>query len=179
MIDGPEPVVACRRALAEAVAVTGARTVLDYGCGKGDLALELACLGHKIVGYDPDPALAARWASDRSDGASVRFGGRELLAELHRTAQPFDAVVCSLVLCVLGDGPAYQEVLADLRRMVSESGTVVIVVCNPFATCGGSTLFKQSPQQPDRSYNDTFAWAGSSGTSSAGFSRAMLRMFAA
>lgn len=37
----------------------GARTILEYGCGAGRIALELAERGHTVLGVDLDPALLA------------------------------------------------------------------------------------------------------------------------
>ena len=40
-----------------------AERVLDYGCGNGWLAREIADRGREILGYDPDRALQPRWES--------------------------------------------------------------------------------------------------------------------
>ena len=40
-----------------------AERVLDYGCGNGKLAREIADRGREVLGYDPDRAHRARWES--------------------------------------------------------------------------------------------------------------------
>lgn len=162
-LEEASPIAACRRMLAEAVQQSGARTVLDYGCGKGDLAQELAAVGIRTVAYDPDPTLVDRWSKGSGSERNVTFGGADLIQQLRWEGQRFDAVVCSLVLCVLDDAPAYEAVLADLRRLVHESGTVLVAVCNPFATHGASTPFKGRPRNLQQSYDETFAWSGRAG----------------
>ena len=111
--------------------VVGARPgglLLDYGCGKGKLAVSLARDGWDVVAYDPDPSLPQRWHG--FGGSGVCFVGSPGADPLRSGRGRFDAVVCSLVLCTLHD-PAFEEVLADLVSAARPGGVVVIAVCNP------------------------------------------------
>ena len=43
-------------AVADAGSGPGAATIVDVGCGTGNLALRLAALGHAVIGIDPAAA---------------------------------------------------------------------------------------------------------------------------
>lgn len=116
---------------------SGATTVLDYGCGKSATsAINLAKAGLRVVGYDPGDAMPSRWRSIGQLPPGLRLTSDRTQALVNA---PFDAVVCSLVLCELEYGPEYERVIADLRASVRDSGTLIITVCNPSATFGGPT----------------------------------------
>jgi broad specificity phosphatase PhoE len=159
------------------VVAAGPRSVLDYGCGKkARSARNLAAAGVQAVGFDPGAGVAARW---------IELG--ELPATLFLTAireealarGPFDAVVCTLVLCEWADGPDYERMLGDLRSAVRADGTVVVTVCNPFATFGGPTpLHRQRDLPAGASYEDCFAYTenGETGTGRGEFHRPLRRI---
>lgn len=123
------------------------RRILDYGAGKGRLAERLADDGFEVVAYDPAlPRVAQRPGLIITDARATALAGA-----------PFDAVVCSLVLCVLDDD-AYHRVLEDLRSALTVGGRVYIAVCNPFFTCGGSTPLQRRALPPDVDPAETFVW---------------------
>ncbi|HRI08541.1 MAG TPA: class I SAM-dependent methyltransferase, partial [Nannocystaceae bacterium] len=141
LVDGP--VVALVDRLARGVP----RRILDFGAGKGRIAACLVDQGHEVVAYDPArPTLAARARLTITDERSHAL----------RLA-PFDLVVSSLVLCVLGDDE-YARALADLRRALDPGGRAVLVVCNPFFTLGGSTPLQHREVPPGAAPGRTFAW---------------------
>lgn len=158
---GPEANTALASHLMEEIGGQG--PVLDYGCGKGELARKLWESRVEVVGFDPDPELVHRWARLEQEGVAVRFGGIDLLEGLLHSGTRFPVVVCSLVLCTLEDGESYEEVLSNLRRLVADDGTVLVAVCDPFATFGGSTPYKHRPRMEKNEYNDVFVWEGTSG----------------
>lgn len=123
------------------------RKVLDFGCGKARLARRLAARGARVVGYDPSlpPDAAAH------EALTLTARREEALARA-----PFDAVVCSLVLCVL-DEDAYQEAIADLRAALSDGASAYIACCNPFFTTGGPTPIQTRELPPDARREETFA----------------------
>lgn len=95
-------------------------TVLDLGCGGGDLARALAGwaardgLDVRVTGADPD-GRAHAWATARSAAPGVTFRqafGRDLLDE----GAVFDVVVSNHVLHHLGDDQL-EDFLADSRRL--------------------------------------------------------------
>jgi hypothetical protein len=88
-------------------------SVLDYGCGKkATSAMRFARAGLKTVGFDPGAGVAARWSelSEQPPNLLLTSSRQQALA-----AGPFDAVVCTLVLCEQADGSDYERILGDLR----------------------------------------------------------------
>jgi glycosyltransferase involved in cell wall biosynthesis len=162
-LDGSNAVEELRSELARRMLAIGSPTIVDYGCGKGDLVAQLASSGLRVVGYDPDVTLKPRWQEIERTTPNVTFGNADLLTQLKETHTRFDAVACSLVLCTIEDGPEYESALDDLRNLVTESGTVHVVVCNPLGTFGGSTPFKERPTNQEHDYDETFSWVGCSG----------------
>ena len=130
-------------------------SVLDYGTGDGKLAERLARDGAMVTAYDPDSTVIERC---QSYGSSVEYGDGKLLDSLLENSSRFDAVVCSRVLCTISDPVEFEDILRELRRLVSDSGEVIIAVCNPFHLPVTSTelAVKQLPICYD--YEDTFSY---------------------
>ena len=143
---------------------SGAKRVLDYGCGKkARSARRLSEAGVEVVGYDPDRDMPSRWEA---------FGSvpRNLTLTTDRAAAlgrgPFDAVACSLVLCELEEEPVYERVLADIRASVRDDGVALVTVCNPFATFGGPTPLHRTRDLPaGADYEDCFWYTENAGSS--------------
>lgn len=134
---------------------TPAKRVLDYGCGKkARSARRLAEAGLQTVGFDPGEGMPAKWAEQGPAPKNLILTTDRATALSHA---PFDAAVCSLVICELGDGPEYERVLADLRASIRDEGLLVISFCNPFGTFGGPTSLHRRRDLPvDMTYEDTF-----------------------
>lgn len=99
--------------------------VLDFGCGKAEISLQLAQQGNFVVAYDPDPALAERLDALRCANLVPAHNLDEVL-----TDTPFDLVICRRVLCLQEDVAA-KEIVAQLRRCVSPQGRVLVGLCHP------------------------------------------------
>jgi glycosyltransferase involved in cell wall biosynthesis/SAM-dependent methyltransferase len=143
------------RPMAETVASDGPWSVLDYGCGDGRLTEELHSRGIRAVGYDPDPDLVQRRLVSPRGAA---YGGRELLENLLSKETRFDTVVCGRVLCTIEDDSEFLAVLKDLRRLVSEAGTVLVAVCNPFHLSTQATELWERHLPEGYGYEDTFVY---------------------
>ncbi|AUY53185.1 class I SAM-dependent methyltransferase [Streptomyces sp. CB01881] len=101
-----------------------AAAVLDYGCGYGRLAGELAVLGFTDVeGVDVAPELVAR---ARAEQPAARF---TVLTDPPRLAHPdgtLDAALLFAVLtCVPGDD-GQRELVAELHRVLRPGGLLYV-----------------------------------------------------
>lgn len=132
-----------------------ARRVLDYGCGKGWLAQEMVNRGMQVLGYDPDHTRRPNWESLCRGRDNLRFTHErsDLL-----TTEPFDLVVCRRVLCTIEDDAELRTILSDLRALVSERGRVIVTVCDPHFTFGGSTPEADHDLPDSARYESTFVW---------------------
>ncbi len=132
-----------------------AERVLDYGCGSGKLAGEIADRGIRVLGYDPDRTRRPRWESlcKRLDNLGFTHERGEALA-----AGRFDLVICRRVLCTIEDDAELRAVLDDLRALTTERGRVVVTVCNPHFTFGGPTPEADRELPPGARYESTFTW---------------------
>ena len=130
-------------------------SVLDYGAGDGKLAEHIARTGASVTAYEPDPSIIEKC---RSYGSSVVYGDRALLDGLLDSSIRFDAVVCSRVLCTIADSVEFEDVLGDLRGLVSDSGEVVVAVCNPLHLSVASTELSEKRLRAGFAYEDTFSY---------------------
>jgi SAM-dependent methyltransferase len=111
------------RWVADRVAASGARHVLDAGCGTGNLAVLLRHRAATVTGLEPDPA-AARAAAERfADDPTVTivqadFAGRD-------PQRRWDAVTLVAVLHHLPLVPTLRE----LRGCLAPGGRLVVVGC--------------------------------------------------
>ena len=69
-----------------------------------------------------------------------------------------DVVVCSLVLCEIARQPEFERAIADLRRLTSEWGRAIVVVCNPFHTFAERSELQRRILPAGARYADTFAY---------------------
>jgi 2-polyprenyl-3-methyl-5-hydroxy-6-metoxy-1,4-benzoquinol methylase len=107
------------------VAPHAGRRLLDYGCGDGTFLSMVHDLFPYGMGAEVDAALAA--------DAARRFADREGLRFVHTSAlagEPdgsFGVAVCMEVLehCTPS---AVDQVVADLRRLIADDGTVIVSV---------------------------------------------------
>ncbi|MFF9851466.1 class I SAM-dependent methyltransferase [Streptomyces litmocidini] len=105
-------------------------TVLDVGCGNGEMTLRLAAAGHRVAGADPSARMLAA-AVDRLAGRPeladrVRLVGAGL-ESLPFEGERFDAVCCHGVLMYL-DEPG--EAVARLAGLVAPGGLLSVLAKN-------------------------------------------------
>ncbi len=131
------------------------KTVLDYGCGNGELAELLANKVPNVTGYDPD---ADAMAKCLEHGGSVQYVDSTMLERLRADSTRFAAVIYSRVLCTIADSNELATVMSDLRRLVADQGRAWVAVCNPFYLEVASTELNSRPHQSDLGYHDTFVY---------------------
>jgi ubiquinone/menaquinone biosynthesis C-methylase UbiE len=112
-----------RRLILEVAGGVAERTVLDVGCGDGDLAVELAKGGAIVTGIDASAVMidAARTRA-KQQGVEVLFrvGNAE---RLPFPAEQFDIVTAITILCFVEDAmPVFQEI----ARVLKPGGRLVI-----------------------------------------------------
>ena len=130
------------------------QSILDYGCGKGKLSESILDCIPEVVGYDPDPTTVGRCLQY---GSSAQYLDGRGLEELKAAGKRFDAIICSLVLCTVGDSE-FDDVIRELRGLVAESGSVLVAVCNPFHTFVEHTELQRRSLPDGSSYNSTFEY---------------------
>ena len=143
------------RPMTELVTSLQPQSVLDYGCGDGRLAESLARQGINVTACDPDESGFARRLEY---GSPVAYGGQDLLTRLLAASARFDAVVCGRVLCAIADESEFEGVLRNLRRLATDSGTVIVSVCNPFYLSAAATELAEKRLPGAASYEDTFPY---------------------
>jgi SAM-dependent methyltransferase len=106
-------------------------TVLELGCGMGNLTIPLSDRGFKVTGLDISPtAVAAAQKILRARGNSPRYIVADITSsEAYRDLPLFDCVVDSLCLhCIIGQDR--QTVLAHVRKVLRPGGFfLVLTMC--------------------------------------------------
>jgi len=92
------------------------RRVLDAGCGNGYLSRMLAKRGARVVGVEPSERMVSFAREEESRLAQGVAYVRADLTRLPDLGDPFDAVVCSMVLMAVPDWkPAMRASVQSLR----------------------------------------------------------------
>ena len=109
----------------------GRSSVLDLGCGTGELAVSLALQGRMVVGVDPADAML-EVARERPGGDKVHWvEGDAAMIDLGRR---FDLIVMTgnAFQCILSD-PAQNALFAVVARHLAKDGLMVFDTRNPAA----------------------------------------------
>lgn len=118
-----------RRHVAEFAAATGARRILDFGCGAGWVGIEaaLASPGAELCAFDPSPEMVKIAEENARASGIQRFAGRTGFGEdppfPAPGEAPFDLVLSSGVISFAGDRERW---LDGLVRALAPQGTLVI-----------------------------------------------------
>ena len=101
-----------------------AGSVLDLGCGLGNLSLEAGRRGHRVLAVDASPAAVARIDADaRREGLPVRAVRAEIAAL--RIEGAYDTVV-SIGLLMFFRRETAQRLLHEIREHVAPGGRAVV-----------------------------------------------------
>jgi SAM-dependent methyltransferase len=101
------------------------RRILDFGCGSGDSATELAVLGHEVLGIDVSPELIAL-AEERARLDGVADRAKFLAVDGTTATLPKEAFDLVLVQAVLHHVDL-AESLRTLDHVLSPGGHLIIV----------------------------------------------------
>lgn len=98
-----------------------AARVLDLGCGNGAITHKLHALGHRAVGVDLHEAALAQ---ARALTPAARFFARDVAGAegLQLPEGAFDAVICQLLLSVVGDAADRAQTLVNARALLAPQG---------------------------------------------------------
>ncbi|RNJ47987.1 class I SAM-dependent methyltransferase [Methylocystis hirsuta] len=112
-----------RRLLFELLDPIACKSVLDVGCGDGELAARLARAGAVVTGVDADPAMIAA-ARRRAGVEGVELRLVEGKAEAPPFAdESFDSVLAVATLCFVPDAA---QAVKELSRVLKPGGRLVI-----------------------------------------------------
>ncbi len=131
----------------------GDARLLDYGCGKPRTVHRLMP-ADRLVAFDIDANLRLRWARELPE---ARFVDLPALDEVLAEGAEFDAVLCSLVLCVVPDDDV-PGVLARARAAVAGCGRVLVSICEPTALHTAESDYQCRHVAPGARYRDRFAY---------------------
>lgn len=126
--------------------LAGADTVLDVGCGEGQVArLAVAGGASRVVGVDPTWAQVAE-AARRGGGPSY---GRAGAAQLPFRSESFDAVVACLVFEHI---TAVDEAIAEVARVLKPGGRFAFFLNHPLLQTPGSGWIDDQILDPPEQY---------------------------
>jgi ubiquinone/menaquinone biosynthesis C-methylase UbiE len=118
----------CRPAILDLAGDVAGRRVLDAGCGSGPLSAALRDRGALVTGFDSSAGMLELARRRLGPGANLRVA--ELGSPLPYPDAAFDDVIACLVLHYLQDWTA---ALAELRRVLTPGGRLIVAVDHPFA----------------------------------------------
>jgi SAM-dependent methyltransferase len=144
-----------RRHVARFADASGARRILDFGCGAGWVGIEAALVAREaeLCAFDPSPEMV-KLAEYNARGAGIaRFSGRTGFGEDPPFPQageaPFDRVYSSGVISFARDRERW---LDGLARAVANGGALVIGDINP-ESAGMQRRRREKPLLPLREMN--------------------------
>lgn len=112
-----------RRLILELIGDVRGKSLLDIGCGDGELAVALSQRGARVTGVDASAqAIEAARRRALRDGADVSFQVADA-RHLPFPASAFDAVTAVTVLCFIGKP---EPVLRQAARVLRPGGRLVI-----------------------------------------------------
>ncbi len=99
-----------------------APTLIEFGCGAGNLALHFAARGFRVTGFDIAP-YAIEWARQKASelGVNASFNTADLTHDLDPLPSPADIVLDGHCLhCIIG--PDREAFLRNVKRCLKSTG---------------------------------------------------------
>jgi 2-polyprenyl-3-methyl-5-hydroxy-6-metoxy-1,4-benzoquinol methylase len=103
-------------------------SILDYGCGSGDITFPMVQIGHTVTGVDIADGMVGKAAQRAAEfgltsRASYHHLDHEVLAKI--AASKFDAVICSSVLEYVDDD---RSLLRMFHDVLNDQGVLIVSV---------------------------------------------------
>lgn len=105
-------------------------SVLDIGCGNGNISIPLASLGYRILGIDTNAA-SIEYATKKNPFLNVSFKIADIA--VLEVDEKFDVIICSEVLEHLNEP---HEALLSIKRMLKPSGLLIVTIPNGYGSFG-------------------------------------------
>jgi len=132
---------------------TNPKKVLDYGCGKGAVADELADTVCEVDCFDMDTSAF----TSKTHKPTVKLLSIDDLNKHIEQQNGYDLLVCNLVLCAIESEKEVEHVSHKLRSLVSPNGHVIIGLCNPFSDEVVTSPSQKRKVAPENNYPTHFA----------------------
>jgi ubiquinone/menaquinone biosynthesis C-methylase UbiE len=143
--DGADPEYVEQILPMAATELEGSATVLDLGCGDGQISRMLAAGGAGVVGVDPTWN-QIRVAAERGGGVAY---GRAAAHELPFADESFDAVIACLVFEHID---AVDEAIAEVARVLRPGGRFAFFLNHPLLQTPGSGWIDDQMIDPPEQY---------------------------
>lgn len=125
------------------------RLTLDIGCGEGRLGRDLGRLGHRVIGIDGSPTMAAAASTHPESTGPVVIGDAAALP------LPDGAVDCVVAFMSLQDVDSMEAALAEAARVLVGGGRLVMAITRQANTAG---LFAAEPEEGARPFVIEGSW---------------------
>jgi SAM-dependent methyltransferase len=106
------------------------RLTLDVGCGEGRVSRDLGRLGHRVIGIDGSPVMAAAADAHPDSGGPVLVGDAATLPVADGAAD------CVVAFMSLQDVDAMELAIAETGRVLCTGGCLVVAITHQANTAG-------------------------------------------
>lgn len=107
--------------------------ILDFGCGTGLIAMELAALGYQVTGVDGSRGMIEKAQAEMMNRELSLISFEAIDPSTWRPELQFDAIVCSSVLEYVPDDEALLKLFAQI---LAPKGTLLISVPYKYSLVG-------------------------------------------
>ncbi|MBB6440031.1 class I SAM-dependent methyltransferase [Streptomyces candidus] len=105
-------------------------TVLDFGCGPGEITDHISRrFGVRVLAADDAPAMLQAARKHRTPGAEYHLAVDGRVSGLSDRCA--DAAMCSFVLTCIPDPALHRKILAEIHRLLRPGGRLALLNINP------------------------------------------------